>query len=121
MAKRNVYREKSRPFLTLLYIAVALALVAALAMMYMKDRDRRRQFSDMVREAMSDEVSLDIASLKARQTEESDEADPVPDETEPTPTAEPAPTTAPEAESEASLPDIYLPEPEQVEEAISEE
>ena len=120
MAKRNVYGEKPKPFLTFIYIVVVLALIAALAMMYMKDRDRRRQFKDMVREAASGEMSLDIASLKEWQAMDSDEAEDLPEAPDLTPT--PAPTMDADAEADRaeSLPEVYLPEPEQVEEAISE-
>lgn len=132
MAKQNVYGEKPNPFLTFIYIVVALALIAALVMMYTKDRDRRRQFKDMVSEAALSEVSLDIASVKGRQSAAAeaipttDEAVPTPDEDEPTPTAEPVQNVTAESELESetesvtSLPEIYLPEPEQVQEAISE-
>ena len=116
MAKRNVYGEKPKPLRTFLFFVVALVLIAALVMMYTKDRNRRRQFKNMVFEAASSEMSLDIAALKAQQAMDSDEAEEMPEAPDLTPT----PAASMDAGAEASLPEVYLPEPEQVEKAISE-
>ena len=146
MSKQNIYREKTKPILMVLYVVAAVILIAALAMMYMKDRERRRDYKNMVLEAMSTEGSLDKASLKATETPEDEAAEPAPelsaaptetvvptDTPAPTsaPTQTPAPTDTPEPTEaplptvtmdipeDISLPTVYVPQDELVDETLA--
>ena len=144
MSKQNIYREKTKPILMVLYVVVAVILIVALAMMYMKDRARRREYKNMVLEAMSSEGSLDIASVKTTFVPDSEKVSPTPEVTvaptetvvptdtpaptaTPTeaPTSTPAPTDTPKPtetmgiSEDISLPTVFVPEGELVDETLA--
>ena len=101
-SNHNVYREKTNPALTVLYIIVVLALIAANAYMYMNWRAKQHNYSDMVLEAAESEKSMTLESRKSAYVPE-DEAE----EAELEAAVEPAPETseAPVAEAMEALPE----------------
>lgn len=107
----NVYREKTNPALTVLYIIVVLALIAANAYMYMNWREKQHSYNDMVLEAAASEKSMTLESRKSAYVPE-DEAEE--GDLEAVAEPSPEPTEAPVVEAMEALPETPVAPADQV-------